>query len=134
MKDVIFIVIANGDVRDAIKCDGGFIRGFSINGRLMSATCLLVARARPLASVPESPLIKETRTNERAGPTIVHDSVRTSTSEWREPISEWREPISEWREPIKSLLNGAGWFPGSKSSQPAGAEFQGCLRSCDEKV
>ena len=127
MKDVIFIVIANGDVRDAIKCDGGFIRGFSINGRLMSATCLLVARARPLASGPEGPLIKETRTNERAGPTIVHDSVRTSTS-------EWRETTSEWREPIKSLLNGAGWFPGSKSSQPAGAEFQGCLRSCDEKV
>jgi len=30
---VILIVIANGDVRDAIKCDGGFIRGFSINGR-----------------------------------------------------------------------------------------------------
>ena len=105
MKDVIFIVIANGDVRDAIKCDGGFIRGFSINGRLMSATCLLVARARPLASVPESPLIKETRTNERAGPTIVHDSVRTSTS-------EWRETTSEWREPIKSLSNGAGCFLG----------------------
>jgi hypothetical protein len=30
---VILIVISNGDVRDAIKCDGGFIRGFSINGR-----------------------------------------------------------------------------------------------------
>ena len=102
---MILVVIANDDVRQAIECDGGFIHGFSIDWRQTSATCLLVARARPLASVPEGSLIKETRTNGRAGPTIVHDSVRTSTS-------EWREPTSEWREPIKSLSNGAGCFLG----------------------